>query len=173
MRKKIISLILVFAIISLIHYGSNHFLFGKDLNSKEIIKKINRMRKLADKKIEKIFKYVSYFETNVDKILSLLEEYKLIFNIELKYISQAKAKGIDLKNDFYEIERSTRKNIESLNILLNISPKETCASFKEALNLTQKGRVALINYYAELNNSNKKESLNLIDLREILKKGGD
>jgi hypothetical protein len=157
-----------------IYIGNNHFLLGKESNSKEIIKKINFYRKLADKKIEKIFKYISFFNTNSNKILSLIGEYKLIFGLELKYISRAKANGINLKKEFYKIERSARKNIEALNILLNITPEEVRSSLREALNLTQKGRITLITYFAKMNNSGEENfPLNLINFKEILQKGGN
>jgi len=88
-------------------------------------------------------------------------------------ISRAKANSVDLGESFYKIERSTRKNIEALNILLNIAPENTHALLSEALNLTQKGRINLITYFSRLNSSKENDSFKTINLKEILREGGD
>ena len=174
MKSKLVlvNILLVFVIL---YFQSSSFVFAEEFTAKEIIKKINFYRKSADKKVEKMFKYISVFNLNSGKLFSLLGEYKLIFNMELKCISQARAIGIDLKKDFYEIERSTRKNIESFIILLNIAPQEVHSSLREALNLTQKGRLILINSYITKLNSEKGKSfpLNSINFKTVLRKGGD
>lgn len=174
MKSKLAFLVNILLVFLVLYFQSSPFVFAEEFTAKEIIKKINFYRKLADKKIEKIFKYISFFNTNSNKILSLIGEYKLIFGLELKYISRAKANGINLKKEFYKIERSARKNIEALNILLNITPEEVRSSLREALNLTQKGRITLITYFAKMNNSGEENfPLNLINFKEILQKGGN
>ena len=169
MKKELIVLIILILFILFLSYN----LFGEENNSKELIKRINKYRKLADKKIEKAFKYCSIFNNDSNKIISLIGEYKLIFSIELNLISRAKANSVDLGENFYKIERSTRKNIEALNILLNIAPENAHALLSEALNLTQKGRINLITYFSRLNSSKENDSFKTINLKEILREGGD
>ncbi|MCP2519615.1 hypothetical protein NLD30_04105 [SCandidatus Aminicenantes bacterium Aminicenantia_JdfR_composite] len=168
MRKKIVILI------ALLVLFNGYCLFGEKVDTNKLFQKIDIYRKLADKKIEKVFKYCSVFNTDINKIASLIGEYKLIFNLELKYIYRAKANGIFLKKeDFYKIELSARKNIEALSILLNIAPKEVHSLLREALNLTQKGRINFITFFTELNSDKGKNSLKSINLNEILREGGD
>jgi hypothetical protein len=44
---------------------------------------------------------------------------------------------------------------------------------REALNLTQKGRINFITFFTELNSDKGKNSLKSINLNEILREGGD